>query len=98
MVGCQLPIGFVIAPNHVTSPFSSRRQLDHGRTTHGGLVDHRTWDKHREIVASDYRAIAMDLRYFGTDNWPDNVENFSVQVHANDLAALITSLGEEPVT
>ncbi len=65
---------------------------------HGGLVDHRTWDEHRRIIASHYRAIAMKLRYFGTDDWPDDGKNFSIQVHADDLAAFARSSGVEPVT
>jgi len=61
---------------------------------HGALFDHRSWVNHIPLFASRNHVIAPDLRYFGTQEWADGGEHFSVQVHANDLAALIRSLGK----
>lgn len=65
---------------------------------HGSNSDYRIWDDHREIIASHCRKIALSQRYFGTDPWPDQGENFRMQVHADDLAAFIRGLGVDPVT
>jgi len=64
---------------------------------HGGMSDHRVWDDHRPIIASRYRVIAPTLRYFGTSPWSDDGRNFSVQTHADDLAAFIRVLDVGPV-
>jgi pimeloyl-ACP methyl ester carboxylesterase len=48
-------------------------------------------------VAKRYRFIAYTQRYFGTDPWPDDGKNFSIETHADDLAKFITSLNAGPV-
>ena len=64
---------------------------------HGGMSDQRVWDDHRPIIASRYRVIAATLRYFGTSPWSDDGRNFSVETHADDLAAFIRILDVGPV-
>ena len=59
---------------------------------HGSFSDHRIWEMQREAVASDYRYIAMDLRYFGNTPWPDEGENFSPVNHVADVAAFLRVL------
>jgi pimeloyl-ACP methyl ester carboxylesterase len=59
---------------------------------HGSISDCRIWDTHRENIARRYRMIALTQRYFGLSPWPDDGRNFSIQIHANDLAAFITAL------
>ncbi len=65
---------------------------------HGSNADHRVWNAHRDLIATDCRMIRLTMRYFGTGAWPDNGENFRMQVHAEDLATFIRSLKLEPVT
>ncbi len=65
---------------------------------HGSNADHRVWDAHRDLIAPHYRMIRLTMRYFGTGAWPDDGENFSIQVLADDLAEFIRSLKLEPVT
>ena len=65
---------------------------------HGSVADFRIWDESREAVASQYQVIGMTQRYFGTDPWPDEGENFRMQVHAEDLGAFIRRLEIAPVT
>ena len=64
---------------------------------HGGVSDHRTWQQQREAVSSRYRAISYTQRYFGTESWDKNGPKFSVQTHADDLAAFIRGLNAGPV-
>jgi pimeloyl-ACP methyl ester carboxylesterase len=64
---------------------------------HGAISDHRAWIYWQDAVARDYRFIALDQRYFGTDAWPDDGTNFSVATHIDDLAAFIRGLNAGPV-
>ncbi|HEX6120918.1 MAG TPA: alpha/beta hydrolase [Dongiaceae bacterium] len=64
---------------------------------HGGMSDNRCWDVHRPNFTSRYRLIAPTMRYYGLSPWPDDGRNFSIQVHANDLAAFISALKLDPV-
>ena len=65
---------------------------------HGANSDQRIWDEHLEIIGSRYRAIAVCLRYFGGDPWPDAGEKFRISVLADDLACFVRGLGLGPVT
>lgn len=65
---------------------------------HGSNVDYRVWAEHSEILGPRYRVIALTQRYFGMSAWPDDGRDFSIQVHADDLAAFIGALRLDPVT
>jgi pimeloyl-ACP methyl ester carboxylesterase len=58
---------------------------------HGAPGDLRAWEPIREGIASKYRFIAYNQRYFGTEPWPDDGKNFSIPTLADDLATFITS-------
>ncbi len=64
---------------------------------HGFPVSGRFWDDHREVISPKYRVIAPTLRYFGPLPWVDDGRNFSMQTHADDLAAFIATLELAPV-
>ncbi len=64
---------------------------------HGFPVSGRIWDEHREAIAPQIRVIAPTLRYFGSLPWIDDGRNFSMQTHADDLAAFIGTLELDPV-
>ena len=64
---------------------------------HGAPGDLRAWEPIREGIASKYRFIAYNQRYFGTEPWPDDGKNFGVPTHADDLVRFITSLNAGPV-
>jgi pimeloyl-ACP methyl ester carboxylesterase len=59
---------------------------------HGAISDHRTWQPHREELGRHVRAIMPDLRYCGAGAWTDDGEHYSVQTHADDVAALIREI------
>jgi len=64
---------------------------------HGAITDYRTWDGQREAVAAHNRFIALTMRYFGTDPWPDQGAKYSMQTHTDDLVAFIQDLNAGPV-
>jgi pimeloyl-ACP methyl ester carboxylesterase len=64
---------------------------------HGCCMDYRAWDAQRQAVASRYRFIAPNLRYFGTATWPEDRSKYSQQTHADDIAAFIRVLNIGPV-
>lgn len=61
------------------------------------LVDHRVWEPYREAIAREHRFITYTKRYFGTQPWPDDGEQFSDDTHVSDLAAFIRALDVGPV-
>jgi len=84
--------------NGATLVYESRG--DRGPTVvfvHGGFADRRIWDSQRAAVASRYRFVAVTLRYFGTEPWPDQGERFSQETHVQDLAEFIRKLQHGPV-
>jgi pimeloyl-ACP methyl ester carboxylesterase len=64
---------------------------------HGAYSDHRVWGAQRPALASDYRFIALDQRYFGTAAWPDDGAQFSQSTHVEDLGTFIKQLNIAPV-
>src|SRR5215475_13836460 len=63
---------------------------------HGAPGDRRAWEPVREGIATKYRFIAYNQRYFGTEPWPDDGKNFSVPTFADDLTAFIKSFNAGP--
>jgi len=57
---------------------------------HAFMLDARTWDEQFEAYARRYRVIRYDARGFGRSDVPRAGEPYS---HADDLAALLDSLG-----
>ena len=90
----------VLTPVRINGTELSYVEEGEGRTVvfvHGGMTDCRCWDAHRPSIALRYRVITPNLRYYGSAPWPDDGRNFSMQVHADDLAAFIGALRLEPV-
>src|SRR5437667_10486634 len=51
---------------------------------HGAPSDLSSWEPVREGIASKYRFLAYTQRYFGTEPWPDDGKNCSIQTLADD--------------
>ncbi|MFM0140223.1 alpha/beta fold hydrolase [Caballeronia grimmiae] len=64
---------------------------------HGAIADYRAWDAARDAIGAHYRVVAPSNRYFGAASWPDDGAQFSMQTHADDLAAFIRTLNAGPV-
>ena len=64
---------------------------------HGTLEDYRTWDGQLEAFSKGYRLISYSRRYHYPNEWPKDATDFSVTMHARDLAAFIKALNLPPV-
>ena len=64
---------------------------------HGAITDYRVWERQREAVAAHNQFIALTMRYFGTDPWPDEGAKYSMKTHTDDLVAFIQNLNAGPV-
>jgi pimeloyl-ACP methyl ester carboxylesterase len=64
---------------------------------HGAVGDLRFWEPQREAFAKGHRFVAYSYRYHGSEPWLDDGKQYSAQLHAADLAALITALKAGPV-
>lgn len=63
---------------------------------HGALNDFRTWTPQMEALASKFRVVAISLRHYYPEPWKGDGE-FSLKLHANDVAAFIERLAVGPV-
>ena len=57
---------------------------------HGGSLTARTWDYVALALRADFRLLALDLRGHGASDW---AEDYSMQSHASDVAAVVDELG-----
>ena len=64
---------------------------------HGTLEDYRTWDGQLEALSKGYRLISYSRRYHYPNEWIKDSTDFSVTIHARDLAAFIEALNLQPV-
>jgi len=60
---------------------------------HGSLGDLGTWRFQMEYFSKRYRAIAYSRRYHYPNAGPGEILDYSVDLHAKDLASLIGGLG-----
>jgi non-heme chloroperoxidase len=60
---------------------------------HGSLGDFRSWNLQTEPFSEHYRVIAYSRRYHYPNAEPGKSQDYSVNLHAQDLAALIRGLG-----
>jgi len=59
---------------------------------HGGLGDYRTWIGQVQHLSQNYKVISYSRRYHYPNPWPQDASDFTVNIHAEDLAAFIQSL------
>lgn len=63
---------------------------------HGSLCDCRFWRPQMEPLSANRRVIAVSLRRYWPERWDGSGGGFSLDQHAQDLAALIEELGTGP--
>lgn len=63
---------------------------------HGAGNDYRTWAPQMDPLSSRFRVVAMSLRHYYPEPWKGEGE-FSLVLHARDVAAFIDALGAGPV-
>ncbi|MEH2627842.1 non-heme chloroperoxidase [Bradyrhizobium sp. AZCC 1719] len=83
--------------NGLTLHYIERGQGTPVVLVHGTLEDYRTWDGQLEAFAKGYRLISYSRRYHYPNEWPKDSTDFSVTIHARDLAAFIKALDLPPV-
>ncbi|MCK1341663.1 alpha/beta hydrolase [Bradyrhizobium sp. 38] len=59
---------------------------------HGSTSDYRIWNAQFSIFSETYRVVAVSLRHFYPERWDGTGADFSIEQHAQDVAALITKL------
>ncbi|MEE9320302.1 MAG: alpha/beta fold hydrolase [Granulosicoccus sp.] len=64
---------------------------------HGAISDYRSWTHYQNLISEKYRYLSYSRRYFGSQQWIDGGENYSIHVAADDLIAFIEALNLESV-
>ena len=64
---------------------------------HGALNDYRYWMPQISSLSPRYRIIAVSLRHYYPERWDGKGDDFSLKMHAEDVAAFIERLGAGPV-
>ncbi|MEY9181487.1 pimeloyl-ACP methyl ester carboxylesterase [Bradyrhizobium sp. USDA 326] len=59
---------------------------------HGSTADYRIWDAQFRVFSASYRVVAVSLRHFYPERWDGAGTDFSIEQHAQDVAALIEKL------
>lgn len=59
---------------------------------HGSTSDYRIWSSNVEELSKKHRLIVVSLRHFFPESWDGTGGNFSIQQHAADVAALISTI------
>lgn len=59
---------------------------------HGFTSDLRSWAPLLEDLTADYRAVALDLRGHGQSSAPEDVESYTIDALAGDVAAFLDHL------
>jgi pimeloyl-ACP methyl ester carboxylesterase len=83
--------------NGLTLHYIERGQGTPVVLVHGTLGDYRTWDGQLEAFSTRYQLISYSRRYHYPNEWTKDSTDFSVTIHARDLAALIKALSLPPV-
>ena len=63
---------------------------------HGTLGDYRTWRSQVQEFSSHYHVVAYSRRFHFPGNWTRTAGEYTLEQHAEDLAALIKRFGETP--
>ena len=64
---------------------------------HGTINDYRIWKYQMEPFSKRYRAIAYSRRYHYPNEWKGDGSDYSIGLHAKDLAAFIKALNLDSV-
>jgi pimeloyl-ACP methyl ester carboxylesterase len=59
---------------------------------HGSTNDYRAWNSQFSVFSASYQVVAVSLRHFYPERWDGTGTDFSIEQHAQDVAALIKKL------
>jgi pimeloyl-ACP methyl ester carboxylesterase len=65
---------------------------------HGGISDYRIWKDQINPFAEKYRVFAYSRRYHYPNKWIGDGSDYSIDLHAQDLASFIKALNLEKVS
>ena len=57
-----------------------------------------TWRYQMEVLAEDYTVAALDTRGYNLSDKPEGVENYTLEILVEDVAAVISAQGEDSAT
>ncbi len=83
----------IIETNGTKLEYIEKGQGDPVIFVHGSLNDLRSWSLQVEAFSKQYRAIAYSRRYHYPHAEPGDSSDYSVNLHAEDLASFISGLG-----
>lgn len=63
---------------------------------HGSMSDYRSWVNQMAPFSASFRTIAVSLRHCYPEKWDGTGDDFSVEQHASDVAALIEAMDIGP--
>jgi len=78
--------------NDITVEFTDVGEGEPIVFVHGSVSDYRSWGHYLLPISENHRYIAYSQRYFGSQPWLDNGENWSVDTFANDLVSFVEAL------
>ena len=59
---------------------------------HASISDYRTWNAQFDVLSVAHKVIAVSLRHYFPERWDGVGTDFSIEQHAQDVAALIKKL------
>jgi esterase len=59
---------------------------------HGSVSDYRAWGEQLPVFAREHRTFAISLRHCYPGHWDGSGDDFSVSVHADDIAAFVVGM------
>ena len=100
VIGASAPLAADVA-KHVEANGTTISYIDEGIGEpivfiHGGLADLRTWAALMPYISDEHRFIALNLRYFGEGEWPDDGGLFTTDTHIADVASFVEALDVDP--
>ncbi|MEZ5537023.1 MAG: alpha/beta fold hydrolase [Thiolinea sp.] len=93
----RLPTAKTLSVNGTNVEYMDVGQGEPVLFVHGTVSDYRTWGHYFLPVSEKHRYISYSRRYFGTQPWPDNGEQWSSDTFVADLIGFIEALDIGPV-
>jgi esterase len=93
----QLPPGVsTLQTNGYPMAFTERGSGPTVVLVHGALNDYRAWTPQLDALSSNFRVVSVSLRHYYPEPWKGDGE-FSLKLHARDVAEFVDRLGAGPV-
>lgn len=64
---------------------------------HGALCDYRFWEPQVVSLSARMRVVSLSLRHHFPERWDGDGSDYSIKIHAEDIARFVEGLGSGPV-